>query len=326
MAETTNISWADATVNYWVGCLEVSNGPHGACQNCYARTWANRFPRYRNTWGAHAERVKITKPLSKARKAVRDAQARGIARPFIFSNSLADIMDNQVPIEWLAEALQVAAATPAAIHLWLTKRPGLFVERIFAAMDLAGLEHMPENIALGMTAVTQAELDRDWPKLAEARAELQPAFIFLSIEPMMGPIDLTRAGAIAWNMGGVDRAGDYHEPEICRVSSVDWVISGGESGHHARITHPAWERALRDQCAVAGVAYHRKQAGEWISTDEALRAGIHLPPGKWVGMGQDGVMTHEPKSSDDTFTRAGKAVTGRMLDGVIHDARPKVAA
>lgn len=334
MAETTNISWADATLNYWVGCSEVSNGPKGACENCYARTWSKRFPAYRDTWGAHAARVKTKHPFTKARKIMREAQDRGIARPFIFSNSLADIMDNQVPIEWLAEALQVAEATPEAIHLWLTKRPGLFVERISAAMALIGMEWMPANIALGMTAVTQAEIERDWRKLDDARRELQPAFTFISIEPMMEHMDLAKAGAIVWNAGGVDGAGDYHEPEISRSDSVDWVISGGESGHHARITLEPWERSLRDQCAEAGIPYHRKQVGEWKRTGEVILE-LHEKD-RWREMGRPTTMKISSRMAivvgneslpGDTvalYEKVGKDAAGRMLDGVVHDARPEV--
>jgi protein gp37 len=55
MAETTGISWSDATLNFWVGCTKVSTGDHGACEFCYAETWAMRWPAYR-TPGASARR------------------------------------------------------------------------------------------------------------------------------------------------------------------------------------------------------------------------------------------------------------------------------
>jgi len=34
MAETTGISWTDATFNPWMGCVNVSP----ACDHCYAET------------------------------------------------------------------------------------------------------------------------------------------------------------------------------------------------------------------------------------------------------------------------------------------------
>ncbi|MEQ1728895.1 MAG: DUF5131 family protein, partial [Vicinamibacterales bacterium] len=42
---------------------------------------------------------------------------------------------------------------------------------------------------------------------------------------------------------------------------IDWVIVGGESGHHARPMDAAWVTDIRDQCAGAGVAFFFKQWG-----------------------------------------------------------------
>lgn len=42
---------------------------------------------------------------------------------------------------------------------------------------------------------------------------------------------------------------------------LQWVIAGGESGPGARHMRPQWARALRDQCAAAGVAFFLKQLG-----------------------------------------------------------------
>ena len=66
----------------------------------------------------------------------------------------------------------------------------------------------------------------------------------LSAEPMLGPIDAAR-----WLGSGRHALG--------------WVIAGGESGPRARPSHPAWLRALRDQCRAAGVPFFFKQWGEW---------------------------------------------------------------
>jgi protein gp37 len=56
-----------------------------------------------------------------------------------------------------------------------------------------------------------------------------------------------------------------YEPAIGAVrldagpTQPDWIITGGESGAHFRPTLPQWIRAIRDQCAAAGVAFHFKQ-------------------------------------------------------------------
>src|SRR5262249_6868883 len=59
MAATTKISWADGTVNFWIGCTKVSD----ACEDCYAVPiaasmgigWGDDAPRHRTseqTWNA----------------------------------------------------------------------------------------------------------------------------------------------------------------------------------------------------------------------------------------------------------------------------------
>jgi protein gp37 len=45
------------------------------------------------------------------------------------------------------------------------------------------------------------------------------------------------------------------------LSRIDWVIVGGESGHHARPMDIAWARSIRDQCASDGVPFFLKQLG-----------------------------------------------------------------
>ncbi|MGM3015920.1 DUF5131 family protein, partial [Bacillus cereus group sp. BC329] len=90
------------------------------------------------------------------------------------------------------------------------------------------------------TVVNQEEADRDIQKLLAVPARVR----FLSIEPMLGPVDLK-----------MDlRATGRH---------VDWVICGGESGPGARPMYPDWARSLRDQCKAAGVPFLFKQWGEW---------------------------------------------------------------
>ena len=45
------------------------------------------------------------------------------------------------------------------------------------------------------------------------------------------------------------------------LKGIDWVIVGGESGHHARPMNEAWVRSLRDQCVAENVAFFFKQWG-----------------------------------------------------------------
>lgn len=123
------------------------------------------------------------------------------------------------------------------------------------------------------TIVNQEEADRDIPKLLEVPAAKR----FLSMEPLLGPVDLTRlvnAGPLhsatsfvdalrGGTWGAVPSTGERLRVTHGPLASVDWVIVGGESGPGARPMHPDWARSLRNQCAAAGVPFLFKQWGEW---------------------------------------------------------------
>jgi protein gp37 len=347
MADTTNISWCDATFNPFIGCAKVSP----ACDGCYAEALMGVGGRMgRAVWGAPGAgagtRIRTSeanwrKPLAWDRK----AKAAG-ARPFVFCASLADVFDNQVPAEWRRDLFDLIRATPHLTWLLLTKRPGNIVKLYQEAVssefcwcgkgtvspgktcDCGQFPKLPPNAAIGCTVVTQEEADRDIPKLLAAKAALNPAFAFVSMEPLLGPVELTR---IPWRhpdpppgppsppmflnalTGRVfaSQMGRFVETAH-RCAALDWVITGGETdqgSHQARPSHPDWVRSLRDQCAAAGVAYHHKQNGEWLYRPEMIDArgpsAFRFDDGAWMD-------------------KIGKKAAGRLLDGVRHDARPEL--
>lgn len=281
MGEHTNISWCDATLNFWIGCTEVSP----ACDFCYARTWGHRFG---VEWGVGAERRITVNWLEKARAIERRAAELG-RPPLVFSNSLSDIFDKEVPIDLLAAAFDVMRATPGNIYLLLTKRIGIAAERAAAAGGF------PRNAAIGATFCNQPEWDRDGHKLREARDAMGALFAFASFEPALGPI---RRNGGWW---------------------PDWAIWGGESGVHARPAHPDWARGVRDDSAEAGSAFQLKQWGEW--------AACRSNDGEWpTNSGNFIRLCHDGQLRGDGWPmqKVGKKAAGRSLDGVTHDARPEV--
>lgn len=281
MGEVTGISWTDKTYNPWRGCQKVSP----ACDNCYAEKWVTgRMGE--DVWGPGKPRKRAAPAtLNSPLKWEREAAAAG-ERPFVFTASLADIMDNAVPIEWLADAVKMARATPHLVHLWLTKRPQNILRRIEAVGDFA------PNIALG-TTVEDAKRRQNLTWLCQAGASLRPLFLFGSFEPLLEGVDIS-----AWL-----------RPH-CGVG-LDWVICGGESGALARPMHPDWARSLRDQAARAGAAFHFKQWGEWAPLSQVQdRAAAHRSAGRF--------------DRATGCTRVGKKNSGRLLDGVLHNARPTV--
>jgi protein gp37 len=124
------------------------------------------------------------------------------------------------------------------------------------------------NVWLGATVVNQEEADRDIPKLLAVPARIR----FLSIEPMLGPVDVRFAFSDArvircpqcmFGTNRLDHGPCPNDGETLRNDpGIDWIIAGGESGPHARPAHPDWFRSLRSQCAAAGVAFHLKQITE----------------------------------------------------------------
>lgn len=296
MAETS-IEWTDFTVNFWWGCTKVGPG----CDHCYAETWDKRTGG--DHWGPHADRRQIRGAAAALAKINRTAPAYHAAHgrwPRVFMHSMSDVFDNAVPDEWRIDALVHAEkATHTRIHM-VTKRVGN-VE----AMTMTVWPRWPQHIGLMITVCNQAEADRDIPKLLDLKARLGIPWVGLSIEPMLGPIDLR--GPVT-GTAGVDaltgwRGGMYGEwgPKI------DWVICGGKSGPHARPMHPDWARSLRDQCVAAGVRFLFKQWGEFAADQvgpEDLRSAS-LPPGHV------------------NFLKVGKKAAGRLLDGHTWDEVPR---
>ncbi|SMD18250.1 phage Gp37/Gp68 family protein [Rhizobium sp. RU36D] len=300
MAENSAISWTRHTWNPWMGCTKVSP----ACDGCYAEAlmdkryakvrWGN-FPRARTgakTWND---------PHRWNKQAVVDGD-----RPFVFCASLADIFDNQVPTQWRTDAFEVMRNTPRLVYLLLTKRPQNIVR---LSMEAGGL---PVNAALGTTCEDQPRADKNLPALLSAHDRVNSLFTFLSCEPLLGPIDLSQFD-----------------------SFPDWVIAGGETDqgeHKARPTHPDWLRDLRDACAQVGVPFHLKQWGEWTPgenvphTVRGRRPSAHFFDGEWDIGSTDMSDPEDGWMDEPDVYRVGKKLSGRMLDGVTHDAFPQVPA
>lgn len=296
MAENTKIEWADHTFNPWEGCQKVGPG----CDNCYAEARDVRFTGGSH-WGPGAPRRRTgaanwQKPVRWDRDAAEGVLA-GRARPRVFCSSLADVFDNAVDPQWRLDLADLIRETPNLVWMLLTKRIGN------AAAMLAAMfpEGVPETVWIGATIVTQDEANRDIPKLLSTPAAVR----FLSMEPLLGPVDLTD---IVRNMPNgehvfsalecdVDPEDDYE----WHGRSIDWVIVGGESGPNARPMHLIWARDLRDQCQAAGVAFHFKQWGEW-DADALLYTDMEgrcPPPSMKIGK-----------------KRAGRLLDGRTWDGL----------
>ena len=314
MSENSSIEWCDSTFNPWEGCQKVGSG----CDHCYAETRNARFAGGAAVnWGPGAPRRRTSvanwrKPLAWNANHERFLAERG-RRQRVFCASLADVFDNQVPETWRWDLFRLIRSTPNLDWLLLTKRIGnarqMLNDAAGAALnDFVGAPTWDAspwpNVWLGATIVNQEEADRDIPKLLAVPARVR----FLSMEPLLGPVDLNQAlppvhcDTCEADYGALSAHG------ADTPIGIDWVIVGGESGPGARPMLSEWAQSLRDQCATAGMPFLFKQWGEWL--------GAH----------QDGAYDHDPieLNATDDSVRVGKRAAGRLLDGVKHDGFPEV--
>lgn len=249
----SNIQWTTYTFNAWLGCRKIAS----ECVNCYITS----TPPFRFRELTHgAERVRTAKstwrqPLAWNKKAADQLEFHPRrARPRVFCLSLGDWLDDEnVPIEWLADLTALIHQCKNLDFLLLTKRPQNWRARMEAAMifnsercsGICTAEKLPwskaysldwqwlregtppENVWIGVSAGADQAAALDIPAKVH----------FLSVEPMLHPLDTTHA------------------------ARFDWHIYGGESGAKARPCNIQWIREGVKFCADHKVKAFVKQLG-----------------------------------------------------------------
>ncbi|AHF89533.1 hypothetical protein OPIT5_03955 [Opitutaceae bacterium TAV5] len=372
MAEYTKIEWCDHTFNPWIGCTKVSPG----CAHCYAaaqdafRHWTpagfgKGKPRKRTSEANWRQVLRWDREAARFAEAMTSELKMAFGpdgghldaprRPRVFCASLADWLDPEVPVEWLTDLLDLIRRTQHLDWQLLTKRPELWEKRIGQACGLAGKRGMseagwsdtwgmafdwlrggipPANVWIGTTVENQDMADKRIPELLKIPARVR----FLSVEPMLGPVDLYNhlhdpSGGEEWTSRPSDlvQYGIQDGLPLMR-RGIHWVICGGESGPHARPMHPAWARSLRDQCAAANVPFFFKQQGEWrepLPGEEydTSKGRASSPPAFIVAPDGSVHCYHSDRTNGGAvMVRVGKKAAGRLLDGVEHNGRPEVQA
>jgi protein gp37 len=194
MSIHTNIGWCDSTVNPTTGCdgCEI-------LKTCYARIlhetrlakslpklYAPKFLDVRAIRGRMAKAA----AWSDLRNIVRDDKPWLSGRPrHIFISDLSDALSIEVPYEFLSEEIISNVTSPPGrrhIWLWLTKKPARMVE--FSRW--LGIRNIPwpANLWAGTSLTSQSTADRRIRFLLQVPARVR----FLSIEPMLGAIDLSK--------------------------------------------------------------------------------------------------------------------------------------
>jgi len=172
----------------------------------------------------------------------------------IFVCSMGDLFHGDVEGSVITDVFHSMSANPQHTYLILTKRPEVMREffRYYtcAKSDRVFIANWPwPNVWLGVTAENQERADERIPVLLEIPAAVR----FVSIEPMLGPVDL--GFETSWDHFG---GGFAHGPAI---QKLDWVIVGGETGPGARPMDPSWALFVRKQCESAGVPFFFKKWG-----------------------------------------------------------------
>ena len=307
----------------------------------------------------------------------------------IFVNSMSDLFAEGVPFEWVDHVFGVMALASWHTYQILTKRPdrmreymrrrrGLLARHMVDAYlmqpdqlkknarainvawpvesvgdllnpDDIRMRHWPlPNVWLGVSAEDQTRWDMRVPELLWTPAAKR----FVSIEPMLGPIEtdtieVMDGDAEVYPLAGTEDCIDEDGEARSAIPPLDWIIVGGESGPGARPMHPDWIRKIRDACSTEGVAFFFKQWGAFkeafhdhdgpkidvVDADgDAADAIMALFAGRetvFVSAAGQAVRSHHLNLPEGgawrLMVKAPKGGNGRLLDGVEHNSMPEVA-
>lgn len=269
MGDKTGIEWTEHTFNPWWGCTKVGPG----CDHCYAETFDKRVGGAH--WGPGAPR-RLVKDWSGPRKWNAAALREG-RRAWVFCASMADVFDNEVPAEWRARLWDLVRECQQLNWQFVTKRIGN-VSKMLPPDWTENFQHC----GIIITVVNQEEANRDIPKLLTTPARWRG----LSMEPLLGAVDLTNIstmrfpGAEVLNALYGELQGMFGDPCSTRLPGLDWIIIGGESGHHARAFHLRWALDLVRQGEAAGVPVFVKQLGDQPYASTSASTEVPFPAGK----------------------------------------------
>jgi protein gp37 len=161
----------------------------------------------------------------------------------VFVNSMSDLFHENLSDEDIERVFAVMTACPRHTFQILTKRPARMREfvgqRVAAGVWWDDKTPWLPNVWLGVSVEDQQRADERIPLLLKTPAALR----FVSVEPMLGPVDL----------------GSWPGLEL---KGINWVIAGCESGPGRRPAELDWFRSLAAQCVSKSVPFFLKQV-EW---------------------------------------------------------------
>jgi len=227
VADQTRIEWTDTTWNPVTGCSPISAG----CEHCYAKSMATRL---RGRCGYPSD-----DPFAVAVHTDRFCDPLRWRKPRrIFVCSMGDLFHHDVPREAISNVFTMASACPRHTFQILTKRPHRMRAMVTSLLRDSGgdLRRPWPNVWLGVTAENNEVANDRLRVLLRSPAAVR----FVSIEPMLGPVDLM--------------TGRKWIPR-----HLHWVICGQETGPSARPCDPAWVERMSDQCVDLGIPFFAKR-------------------------------------------------------------------
>jgi protein gp37 len=214
MGANSSIEWTEATWNPVTGCSKISAG----CKNCYAERMALRLRAMGNARYRNAFELTLHEDLVDLPKRWRDPRV-------IFVNSMSDLFQEHVPLEFIQNVFTTMKDCPQHTFQVLTKRS----DRL---RELANEIAWPSNVWMGVSIEDERVVNR----VRDLR-DVPAAIRFLSCEPLIGPLD------------------------DLPLEGIHWVIVGGESGPGARPIEIEWVRSIFRQCRRSKVPFFFKQWG-----------------------------------------------------------------
>ena len=214
MAKRSAIEWTEMTWNPVTGCAKISQG----CKHCYAERMAKRLKAMGS--GRYTNGFQVT-----LHPDLLDAPRRWRQPRIVFVNSMSDLFHDEVPLAYIERVFATMRDCSHHTFQVLTKRS----ERL---AELAPRLPWPGNVWMGVS-VEDARVVHRIDDLRRVPAAVR----FLSLEPLIGPLN------------------------SLTLDGIHWVIVGGESGPRARPLRSEWVESIFRQCRAAGVPFFFKQWG-----------------------------------------------------------------
>lgn len=234
----SKIEWTDKTWNPVTGCTKISEG----CLNCYAISFSKRLSANPKTASKYRNADKVTVHPDELDKPFKWKKPK-----MIFVCSMGDLFHVDVPWMFIHKVIETIRQNPQHTFILLTKRADKMAY-FYASFIQSGLI-WPNNIWCGITAENQQRFDERMPYLKR-----MPGVKFISVEPMLSEVDISRY-----------------------ARHINWVICGGETGHHIRRINSDWAVKLLNQTRTHNIPFFFKSWG-FIKLDMLMGCSYHEFP------------------------------------------------